>query len=305
MKKGFKQWKFVSLMGMVLGSTISLTLTNNINNQDIALICSTDDGIHHALVNAHRVPFAHLKLESSVLALVDGNFVNADTLERICSFKREVLAIMRGDKKNGDVYEGRYLFDGKRVAAQQVALIERDFMLQQDVAARNQVKKKFIEQRDSCLHVMQKDFLKASDKLKTIAYGAKPMMGLLIEESCKKRHRMDSILLLWAQTPEEKEDLIFEERVKTVTDFSAFCIDLLNFMGDLLYSCPKAHLQFEERATKWKQFELVLTGLLGTQKPNMQFLKQIKLKLDKFALADLTLPNIRQLLDEFNKIKQR
>lgn len=305
MEKVCKQWKFVPLAGMVLGSTISLALTHHANNQEVASIASADDGIHHALVNAHRVPFAHLKLESSVLALVDGNFVNADTLERIYSFKRDVLAIMRGDKKNGDVYEGRYLFDGKKVAAQQVALIERDFMLQQDVAASNQAKKKLIEQRDSCLRIMQKDFLKASDKLKAIAYGAKPMMGLLIEESCKKRHRMDSILLLWAHTPEEKEDLIFEERVQTVTDFSAFCIDLLNFIGDLLYSCPKAHLQFEERATKWKQFELVLASLLGTQKPNIQFLKQIKLTLDKFALADLTLPNIRQLLDEFNKTKQR
>lgn len=265
-----------------------------------ATLSVIDKNVMLDVISVDKSPGGPFKLESSVLALVDGNFVNADTLERIYSFKREVLAIMRGDKINNETsYQGRYIFNGYKFSALAIAKQEYDALM--STSNGDESKHHFMEQRDACLQSMKDDFLKASDKLKAVAYGAKAMMEMLIEESCKKHYRLNSILLLWAHTPEEQEDAIFNERVKTVTDFVAFCRDLLNFTGDLLYSCPRAHDQFEQRAKKWKQFESSLIVVLGSKKPSQKFLEQIKLKLDIYSFADLTPNNIRLLLDEFNK----
>lgn len=238
----------------------------------------------------------YLDLESTALHLIDGNFLNADTVERVLSFKREILSIMWGDKRPDGARVGRYSFDGKKVSAYELAHIEHDR------AAEIHTDKMLMNQRAECLKNMKQDFLKASNKLKTIARGAKPAMGILIEESCQKRHRMDSVLLLWAHTPEEEEDPIFDNTVKNVHDFGIFCIDLLNFIGDLIYSCPKARTQFEERTQKWKKFEKVLESVLHHQQPDIAFLKWVKVhQLDRLSIDRITTATVTELLADFNK----
>jgi len=236
----------------------------------------------------------HLKLESTMLALVDGNFMNADVVERVYSFKRDILNIMWGDKI-GQERVGRYIFQGKKISAHELAAWERD-------GAEHLADRTVKEERDNCLEAMKTEFIKASDKLNSISRGAKPLMGPLIEESCMKRNRMDSVLLLWAHTPEELEEEIFDEKVLTGQEFSRFCIDLLNFIADLLHSCPKARHQFEERSEKWRLFEKALVTVIGNEKPNMEFLKYIKLKhLDRLSRADITTTTVKRLWEEFKR----
>jgi len=236
----------------------------------------------------------HLKLESTLLALVDGNFMNATTLEHVYSFKRDILAIMWGDKHKDNKRTGRYLFNNSHVGAQELAIQERT------LSAHNQFNDALMAQRNECLCTMKKEFLKAASKLRVIAHGMKPVMGALIEESTIKRKRTESLLLLWAQTPEEKEDPLFDNLVKTAGQFTTFCIDLLDFIGDLLYSCPKAAHQFEERSHKWKKFEEILATILGNKQVDIAFLMYVKQNhLDYLTHADITPKTVHQLLDEF------
>lgn len=76
------------------------------------------------------------------------------------------------------------------------------------------------------------------------ARGAKEQMLLLMEESCQKRDRMDSFILRWADAPEGSETVLSEKEIVTFKHFDLFLSDLLNFLEDLTYSCPKAFGQF-------------------------------------------------------------
>jgi hypothetical protein len=226
-----------------------------------------------------------LELQSTMLHAVDGNFLNADTLERVFSFKREVINIMWGAKDASGNIAGRYSFCGGLYGADELAKKEQ---LQKSLTANKEF--------SQALQRMKKDFLKASDKLKAIARGAKPAMGILIEESCARRQRMDSVLLLWAHTPEEEEDPIFDEKVKTVSDFTRFCFDLLDFIEDLLHSCPKARKLFEVRLEKWKKVEAILSSIM-TEKPDINFLINIKTNhLDKWTLDQISADLLTRLL---------
>jgi len=76
------------------------------------------------------------------------------------------------------------------------------------------------------------------------ARGAKEQMLVLMEESCQKRDRMDSFILRWADAPEGCETVLSEKEIITFRHFDLFLSDLLNFLEDLTYSCPKAFGQF-------------------------------------------------------------
>ncbi len=241
-----------------------------------------------------------LRLESPMLALVDGNVMNADAIERVYSFKREVLGIMWGDKSNG-ARLGRYTINNKRVSAQDISQLERDeIQMGKDISYASNAK--FYIEMSKALLTMKSEFLKASDRLNSIARGAKPIFGAIIEESCHKRNRSDSIVLLWAHTPEELEERIFYDKVNTVSEFTVFCIDLLNCLSDILNSCPKARRQFEERSEKWRLFEKVLHSVFKDGRLRLEFLKYVKINhLDCLSITDITPLTIKQLWESFEK----
>ena len=68
----------------------------------------------------------------------------------------------------------------------------------------------------------------------------------LIKESCKLRGCHHSFLLTWGSCPEGKELESIKTHLKTFHDFSQFNVDLINFLSDLIYSCPKGYAQFKE-----------------------------------------------------------
>jgi hypothetical protein len=250
----------------------------------------------------HRV--LYFKLESPMLALVDGIFLGPDTIEYINSFKREILAIMLGDRQ-GTVRIGRYEFNGKRVSAQELGQIEEE-ELYRAKSTGSTPDEALMTSIQVVLKKMKTDCIRASDKLNAIARGSKPIFGAIIEESCHIRNRMESILLLWAKTPEELEEQIFAEKVLEVSDFTTFCTDLLNCLGDLLKSCPKALHQFEDRANKWRRFEKILKEVLGDECPSIDFFKYVKIKhLDTLTLKDITPQAVKKLWEDFSKKQLR
>jgi hypothetical protein len=83
------------------------------------------------------------------------------------------------------------------------------------------------------------------------ALGTKKMVLPLIKESCQKRNRPDSLLIKWGEVKEGREHESLEQNVTSLKIFYVFCTDLLNFLKDIVESCPKARKQYEE----WKKHQ--------------------------------------------------
>ncbi len=232
-----------------------------------------------------------IKLESPLLALVDGASIgiNADVIELIRSFQRKIIDILLGDKQPDGSRRGRYEFEGKKYSAQ--ALRKKEELLGSS------------QSLQQALAQAKKNFIDISDEFKAVARGSKPTMAILIEESCTKRNRMNSILIIWAKTKEVDENSIFDKHVNTFKDFEAFCVDLLNFLGDLVRSCPKAQEQSRQRFGKWSKIkELIPFVIPDATKENLdaRFLKYVKINhLDKLSLADITDKKVIELFTQF------
>lgn len=258
-----------------------------------------DDATKYSAIKLET--FKPIKLESSILAIIDGNFMNASIIELVLSYKRDLICILFGEKDAHDNRIGHYPFNGTLMTAYDIACAEETWHKNNGTPTPS-----VIAQRDEQLKIIKTDFLTCSKKLKVIAAGVKAFMGALIKQSCERRGRSNSILNLWAITPEEKEDAIFDEQVKTVGSFCTFCFDLIHFMEDLISSCPKARALFEERVTKWKKFVQVLHETLNGAACPDGFLMHVKLHcIDKLKLTDITSTRVSALLDEFRKNHSR
>lgn len=104
------------------------------------------------------------------------------------------------------------------------------------------------------LKAMKKDFQIFNEPLLQQAAQAKDTNIRLIKEWCDKSGRHDSLLLNWGKI-DEYELLA----AATPLEFRQFCVDLKNFLHDLMFSCPKARKLFKERCIKdksrWAAFD--------------------------------------------------
>jgi len=91
------------------------------------------------------------------------------------------------------------------------------------------------------LNYAQADFLEIGEKFLINVKNTKTLMIALIEESCAQRENNNCYLLRWSQLKGEfNEKEIFRRDITSIRDFTLFCKDLVNFLGDLAHSCPKA-----------------------------------------------------------------
>lgn len=240
-------------------------------------------------------------LESDVIKLVDGSFINADTIEFMRKFRRKILALLFGDPTLQEKRIGRYSLDGKKYSVRDLAYIEQK--------ASSKKEKKLLKKFVSILAQAKKDFVSISEEFLESARGAKGILMVLIEEDCLKRDHPNSLLLEWAQTKEEQETIMFEKSITNFTRYYSLCSNLLNFLADLIHSCPKAEAQFEARVTKWKKVKTLLPYIIKNAKlpKNVTFNETVFLKhvkdnyLDKLELEELTSKKIQELLVEFIK----
>lgn len=91
------------------------------------------------------------------------------------------------------------------------------------------------------LHYIQADFLAIGEKFLINVRNTKQLMIILIEEDCEVRHNNDCYLLQWARLKGEfNEKEVFRRDITSIKNFTLFCKDLVNFLGDFAHSCPKA-----------------------------------------------------------------
>lgn len=245
-----------------------------------------------------------IKLESRVLATVDGIFINADTLEGIRSFQRMLMEILLGKKNEDNQRSGDYLCNGKKMCLFELAQYEEQLEKQKSSYTPAQYDAKVAELTNA-ITAAKADFLKKAQLFQQSVGGSKDNLILLVEESCQKRNRTDSLLMMWSRTKESNEAALFNQKITSARTFKTFLLDLFHFLGDLVHSCPKAHTQLQHRMNKWNKIKGLLPQILQstnhTNKELLQkeFLKHVKqMHLDTLSIDEITVPRMQKIMKE-------
>ena len=241
-------------------------------------------------------------LNSDVIKIADGTFIDANTIEFMRKFRRKILDIVLGETSTDGKRIGQYTFKEKGHGIQYLALHE------QQLLRKSNKNKKKLKQLQLLLVTAKIDFVIISEEFMDSARGAKGILVMLIQEDCQKRKHPNSLLLEWAQTSEGQETAMFNKRITNFIRYYSICSDLLNFLSDLIASCPKAEKQFKERVAKWSKVKVMLPGIIkqldiphDTIYEN-KFLRHLKENhLDSFTIQNITSNTIQKLLIEYIK----
>jgi hypothetical protein len=244
-----------------------------------------------------------IKLDSSVIKLADGTFINADKIEYIRKYRRKLLEFILGEMQPNNQRKGKYHLSGKNYSIEELARIEREVGLV--------VNEKNLKSRTALEEILTRakaDFIVQSNEFIESGRGAKNIMIVLIQEYCQKSNRLDSFLLEWAKTKEGQESTMFERQVNSFNDYYYFLSDLVNFLSVLTHSCPKAETQFRDRVAKWSMVKEILPTVLkkahvrSEHINEIEFLKYLKERyLDSLSLSDIEPQIIAPLLTEYIK----
>lgn len=189
-----------------------------------------------------------IQLNPIIIGLVDGlSFgIHGEMIGAIYKIARDVQALQIG-RRTEQGRLGILRFEGNehtiRSLAEREKLIARQIE-QTDQGMRTQLLNQQIALKDLLKNAKQK-FAEIVAPFLAHARGAKEPMFMLISESCSKRDRVNSLLFNWAKSNED-EIISFDKAVTSFSLFDEFCTDLIDFLGDLIQSCPKARAQFEQ-----------------------------------------------------------
>lgn len=129
-------------------------------------------------------------------------------------------------------------------------------------AARNQTLKTLIELENKASHFSPAEkaeldlifkkvksyFGKANKLMMAGAHGIQDPMIELIHEFCDKRNRKDSLLLNWKKGSSEEE--LYNNSIVSFKTLHLLSTDLMNFLSDLIMSCPKALRSYHDSLKK-------------------------------------------------------
>lgn len=183
-----------------------------------------------------------------IIDIIDGKSfgIHGELVGAVYKIARDVQAMHLG-KRTPQGRVGIYSFEGQMHTVKSLAVIEKEtneILKDRTNAGYAQAEKRKAD-LNALLKVMKQEFNKIVTPFMAQARGAKEPMFLLISESCNKRNHPQSLLLNWAHSKED-EMVSFDRSVTSFALFEDFCTDLVDFLGDLLRSCPKARAQFEQ-----------------------------------------------------------
>ncbi len=234
-------------------------------------------------------------LESSILHMFDGIFIDADVIQSIGFIRREINKILIGEKNSDGLLVGRYLINGKLYSIRDLILIEEN--------ASESLKKELAR----CLHDAKKDLQNCVGPFIDTIHSAKYQILELIKESCKKRGMDTTTLLRWSEAGYGEETKIFNEDIKSFSLYNKFCTDLLNFLGDLVRSCPRGMAQFTTRC-KIQKASTIIKGIVTTRSSTAATSKALEQKfmqhlkdhhIDKLTITEITKERIEPLFIKF------
>lgn len=251
------------------------------------------------------LPATEIILESNLLKLVDGFLINANTIELTRHYQRDLLHIVYGTKDSHGSRIGDYEFNGKKYTVHDLSQIEQEITEKKSSYSAQEYEQLTIQLQATLLRAKD-DFIEKSKKMHAMGAGSKHITSKLIEESCRKRGRRNSVLLIWSAAPEEKENDVLYQEVHSFIEFEQFVVDMLNFFDDLIHSCPKAQEKFKARLQKWTKLKELMPQLLAHNEQNAhleaEFLKYFKEHhIDAHTLEQINKTIIQKLLNEFKK----
>lgn len=229
-----------------------------------------------------------IKLDSIVLHHADGRFpigINGDVIALIKQYQGKMAMLLYG-KKTATGYEGIFEFEGKKYTIQELIMLENERGTQALYEVRQEVIKKYEE-------------ISQPFRMLIKVYGIKSLMGDLIEESVIKRNRADSLLYVWAKTEEKNELEILHKNIHAVKDIELFMIDLNNFLGDIVYNCPRGYAQYKEHVEKFNKAAQYAQELQLNKKQYDLFLKYINKNITPIEKSAISLEKVKELYNEF------
>jgi hypothetical protein len=248
----------------------------------------------------------HITLESHALSTFDGSSVgiNAEVVHLIIFARKSINQQLFGIHNPDNSYTGMYTFNNKQYTIQQLVKIEDAATGSGNSADR--------EGLQAILRAAKKDLLNKLHSFMENARNSKQLLLVLIEEDCTKRNLDDhSLLIKWGEADTAAQELaIFDEHIYSLRLFNRFCCDLLNFLGDLLASCPKGAEQFKHLCEKRTKAATLIPQLTGFQKIGLAKREKFKNEfaqylfihhLNKLNIADITPDTLETLLNEFEK----
>jgi len=254
----------------------------------LVLLCSLSRAENES--DANISTFRAIRLESNILGKIDGIFFDGETIAPLRLYQNNLKDFLIGKKGPDGKRHPQYNFEGKLYTMQELSKLETT--------------RGSTPELKNLLRQIRSEFEQLSVQFRGIARGAKPFMATLIEESCRVRGRLNNnILCIWAHTDEQEEEQLFDDHVHTIRDLEMFFVDLHNFLGDLMHSCPRAVRQFQEKVAKFNKIKGLLPKLSISSEDQIAFLKQINPSLAKLTLDDIDLNAVRNLFNEFKNKK--
>lgn len=177
-------------------------------------------------------------LELEIMRLIDGTSfgVTGHKIKFMLHILLKLDAMLHGEQDSKGNKRGIYLFEGKPVSIHELSLLE--------VRHENDQHKKAAFKK--LLADIKQDFDTKITPFMKDAHGAKAQLLMLIKQSCEQRGRGDSFLLTWGKAEEGHETDALHNDVLTFHALETFCLDLTNFLKDMINSCPKAVAHYKE-----------------------------------------------------------
>lgn len=184
------------------------------------------------LVGSSKGPITgNIILSSPLLSTFDGKSfaVGPEKIHAKLIMRTQILQMLYGVAKDGK-RQGFYAFKGDLYTIEQLHKLTFNDA----------------NEEKALLEHVKADFEIRIQPFIEMGRNFKPQMLIFIGESLRlhKRNHPSNILLRWAETDGNNDMEAFYSYVNSFKDLSEFLYDLLNFLDDMISSCPKARQQF-------------------------------------------------------------
>ena len=166
-------------------------------------------------------------LTSSVISLVDGKKigVTGHTMLIMMDIRRKMITILSSRVHS---------FENKMWTLKELATFEQEY---------KKSKRRIKKLHETCLGSIIQEISARSCSYAKLARGAKSSLLVLINESCKQHNRSKSVLQNWGQVKDGTESEQLYRDLKNVQLCAEFCQDMINFLEDMMSSCPIGQAQ--------------------------------------------------------------
>lgn len=186
-----------------------------------------------------------VKLIGREIQGLDGipNALDGEAIRQIFLVRSKIKEMLLGElDKKTKIRFGKYLFDGKKYDMNSIVKFEELLVKDPHVARTKEIQ--------NCLEDAKKEFLDTTREFIERITWTKSLVVDLIQQSFAKRKIKKSLCFEWINTPLGKEEEVFATKVKSLKEFDVFLNHVNSFLGDLIFSCPKAFTQFKQKYGK-------------------------------------------------------